>query len=116
MKEETLLYRLLGTNDINFIIACLIFAFIGVIVHLLLNVLVRGENTGNFSFKKLWYENKERLLASNLLNVLLILLTIRFSSQVLHFDINEFIAFFIGLGSDSLSRIYKKLLQKYLPS
>ena len=106
--KQTLLERLLGTNDTTYIIATLFFAMIGVAIGLLIHFDDRNKtdptNPTKFSFTFLVKDNWRRIL----LNFLLILVTIRFCQQITGVQLNEFVALLIGVSYDRLSGFLQK--------
>lgn len=102
MQKATLMERLFGTVDISYAVSILAFALIGVAISLLIHSTNRDKkksDTPKFSFKILIKDNWKRIL----LNVLLILVTIRFCKQITGLQLNEFIALLIGISFDKLS-------------
>lgn len=106
MKNEIIVF-LIGNNTLSFLIAGVIFAIIGAIVSLLIDVVKREPNSPNspvnFSFRHLIKDNYKKFF----LSLLLILLSIRFCKEIFNIEPNMFICFIIGLISDQLALIVK---------
>lgn len=99
-----MLQHILGTTDISFFIACVIYAIVGAALSLLAHSLSRDKtditNPPKFNLLFLLWDNKKRIL----FNFLLILITIRFSKQITGMQTNEFVSLLIGFGYDRLGK------------
>ena len=98
-----LLNHLLGPQDIWSFIACLLFALVGITISLLIHATNRYKESEKspykFSFSFLIKDNWQRIL----LNILLILMTIRFCKEITGLDLNMFVALLIGMAYDKLA-------------
>lgn len=103
MRKTTLIERILGTTDVSYMIAIFVFAMIGVAISLLIHSTNRNPDSftspRKFSLSYLIKDNWKRIL----LNILLILVTIRFSEEIIGVQLNEFVALLIGVSFDKLS-------------
>lgn len=103
MEKVTFLERMLGTNDVPFLAAVLAFALIGVVISLLIHASNRRPESytspRRFSFLYLIQDNWKRIL----LDVLLVLVTVRFSQEVIGLKLTEFTALMIGESFDKIA-------------
>lgn len=107
MNKISLIERILGTTDISYIIATLFFALVGVAISLLRHATDRDKGMvikSKFSLSYLIVDNWRRIA----LNVLLILVTIRFCQQITGLQLNEFVALLIGVFYDQLGEMLQK--------
>lgn len=99
---NNLFQHLLGTGDIAKFIACVFFALLGTVISLLVHATNRDKNSTKtpykFSFVFLIADNWQRIL----LNLLLILVTIRFCKEVTGIDLNMFVSLCIGISYDKI--------------
>lgn len=103
---EIFIHDILGIDPLLFL-SYVFWAGIGVFLSLLLHATQRStvNNTQTaFNWKLLFFNNYKRLLIS----FILILVTIRFSKQLIGLDQNSFSAFVIGLCSDYLGKIIQQ--------
>lgn len=105
MKE--FITAVLGTDSIIAFITLAFFAFVGVMLSLLMQTTKRDPTSVNtpfeFSWKFLMSDNAKRFLAG----VILIYLALRFTPELFGIKINEFWAFGIGFGSDKIAEFVK---------
>jgi hypothetical protein len=104
---NTIFQHLLGTNDIPKFIACVFFAMIGTVISLLVHATNRDKNSMKtpykFSFVFLIADNWQRIL----LNLLLILVTIRFCKEITGMELSMFVSLLIGVGYDKLGEFLR---------
>jgi len=97
----------LGTDSIVAFLGLAFFAFVGVLLSLLIQTTkrdVQSESTPfEFSWKFLMSDNVKRFLAG----LILIYVSLRFTPELFGVDINAFWAFVIGFGSDKIAEILK---------
>lgn len=83
------------------------FAIIGVFVSLLIQTTKRDVTSTNtpfgFSWSFLFSDNVKRLV----LSILLIYLALRFTPDIIGMQVNNFVAFSIGLSFDKLAQFVK---------
>ena len=103
MTLSTFTHHVLKMDPILFL-SYVFWAGIGVLLSLLLNANQRSVNNNNmqmaFCWKFLFTSNYKRILIS----FLLILVSIRFSKQLIGLEQNAFSSFVIGLCSDHLGK------------
>lgn len=99
---NTVFQHLLGTSDTAKFIACVLFALIGTVISLLVHATNRNKNSAKtpykFSFVFLIADNWQRIV----LNLLLILVTIRFCKEVTGLELNMFVSLLIGISYDKI--------------
>lgn len=104
---NNLFTHLLGTTDIAKFVACVLFALVGVVISLLVHATNRDKNSMktpyHFSFTFLIADNWQRIL----LNLLLILVTIRFCKEITGMELNMFVSLIIGVGFDKLAEFLR---------
>lgn len=92
-----------GTTDISKFSACVFFALVGVVISLLIHSTNRDKDSMRTPFKFRWSvlidDNSQRIL----LNLLLILVTLRFCKELTGLDLNMFVSLTIGVMYDKLS-------------
>jgi hypothetical protein len=105
--KQAILNQLLGPGEPSFFIAGFIFAMVGVLISLLISSSKRdisNPNTpNNFSWSYLIIDNGKRIL----LALLLILITLRFSNELIGANLTMWGALLIGLGWDRLAAYLK---------
>lgn len=105
--ENELLKLIFGEGSTSQIIATYIFAFIGAIYSLSLNVKGRDKESENspyhFSWSFLWSDNLKRIVAS----VISIFICLRFAKEIFGVDITMYFALIIGFSLDKLSQYIK---------
>lgn len=103
MEKVTFLERVTGTNDFPFLAAVLVFALTGVVISLLIHASNRKPDSytspRKFSFGYLIRDNWKRVL----LDILLVLVTIRFSQEITGLKLSEFTALLIGISFDKIA-------------
>jgi len=107
---EIFIHDILKIDPLLFL-SYMFWAGVGVFLSLLLHATQRNtvNNTqAAFNWKFLFFNNRKRLLVS----FILILVTIRFSKQLIGLDQNSFSAFIIGLCSDYLGKIVQQKMSK----
>jgi len=96
-----------GTGPTEFLIAALVWAYVGAFVMMLINTTKRdpASPTSPFCFKWSYFfsDNSKRILA----NVILIFIAVRFSSEFLGAKLTMYVALIIGLGFDRLVQLAK---------
>lgn len=105
---EVFLQDILGMDPLLFL-SYMFWAGIGVLLSLLFHATQRNtvNNTQvTFNWKFLFFNNYKRLLIS----FILILISIRFSKELISLDQNSFSAFIIGLCSDHIGKIIQQKL------
>lgn len=94
--------HILGTGDITKFIACVFFALVGTVISLLVHASNRNKNSTKtpykFSFVFLIADNWQRIM----LNLLLILVTIRFCKEITGLELNMFVSLLIGISYDKI--------------
>lgn len=107
MKKD-ILNQLLGPGEPAFFIAGFIFAMFGVVISLLFSSSKRDqanpETPEKFSWLYLIYDNGKRIL----LAFLLIIVTLRFSNELIGANLTMWGALLIGLGWDRLAAYLKE--------
>lgn len=100
--------HILGGIDPGLFLASTLFAFIGVLVTLLVGATLRKVDSQwspkDFSWGYLIYDNAKRIL----LNVLLIFVTLRFMPELTGWDLSVWKGFVVGVGYDGLLLIVKQ--------
>jgi hypothetical protein len=98
---------LLGDLEPQNFIAMLFFALIGVAISILVHSTNRDPGSKRspyrFTLSFILRDNGQRIL----LNALLIVVVIRFSKEILGFEIKPFIALLIGISFDKLSELLR---------
>jgi len=98
---------LLGGITPQHFLAMLIFSLLGVMISLLVHSTNRDPNAMRTPYKfNLWFlihDNIQRVA----LNILLIVVAIRFSKEILGFEIKPFVALLIGVSFDKLSELLR---------
>lgn len=106
MKKD-IIAQLLGPGEPSFFIAGFIFAMIGVLVSLLMSASKRDQSNpatpNDFSWNYLLWDNARRIL----LAFLLILVTLRFSNELIGANLTMWGSFLIGFGWDRLASYLK---------
>lgn len=109
----------LGNQSMASFFGNLVLAIIGIVLMMSFDANSRNASSPNtpndFSIKFLLRDNALRLFGSFALSCLIVSVAIRFCNEMLHVQLNPFIAFVIGLSSDYLSTIIKNL-SRSLPS
>lgn len=99
---------ILGDIEPGLYLACLLFALVGVLITLLVGSTMRDPNSKysplKFSWRYLLYDNAKRIL----LNLLLIMVSLRFMTELTGWELSVWKAFIIGIGYDSLLLIVKQ--------
>lgn len=107
MKKD-IISQLLGSGDLGFYIAALIFSMVGVVISLLISSSKRDQTNpstpNDFSWGYLILDNAKRIL----LALLLILVTLRFSTELIGANLTMWGALLIGLGWDRLAAYLKE--------
>lgn len=117
MKQEVIAY-LLGPGEPSYFIAAIIYSLVGVLISLLISSAKRDQSNpttpDNFSWSYLLWDNAKRIL----LSFLLIVVTLRFSRELIGADITMYLAFLIGLAYDRLADHWKSkgLFDKKIPT
>lgn len=105
MKE--FIISVLGTDSVSGFMTLAFFAFIGVILSLLLQTTKRDPNSPHtpfeFSWKFLMSDNSKRFLAG----LIMIYVSLRFTPELFGVTINAFWAFGIGFCSDKIAEFIK---------
>lgn len=103
MEKVTFLERMLGTNDVSFLAAVLLFALVGVVISLLIHASNRNPDSytspRKFNFWYLIRDNWKRIL----LDVLLVLVTVRFSQDLVGLKLTELTGLLIGVSYDKIA-------------
>lgn len=99
---------ILGGIDPGLFMASLLFALIGVLITLLVGSTMREPNSKTsptkFSWTYLLYDNAKRIF----LNLLLILVSLRFMTELTGWELSVWKGFIIGISYDSLLLIVKQ--------
>lgn len=94
--------HILGGIDPSLFFACFLFALTGVMIMLLVGTTLRQTTSSGspteFSWKYLLWDNLKRIV----LNVLLILATLRFMPEITGWELSAWKGFVVGLGYDGL--------------
>lgn len=105
---------ILGDITMNFFLAMLLFAVIGVIVNLVSDVHRRDKPSPHspkkWSFKYWWADNWKRLAATTILLPVSLLMT----TELFGVELTKGVAFGIGFGADHLVEIAKRKKMKLL--
>lgn len=100
---EKFISLLLGTNDLPTYLAALFFAFLGVLIVLLINAQKRDKHSANtpykFSISFLFWDNIREIM----LGFLLILLALRFSIEYAGEELTMYYALGVGFGLQKIS-------------
>ncbi len=108
------LQHLLGTMDVPYFFALVFFAMTGAVISLLIHASNRNKESMNtpyrFNFWFLIRDNWQRVI----LNLILIVVTIRFCTEITGYKITEFVALLIGVFYDKLGEFLrnKNILDK----
>ena len=117
MKE--FLTQALGGQSISQFAVVIFFALLGIFLRLIYHASQRNQispNTPiNFNWLFLLKNNALRLFSSNALSLLLVLITLRFSDDILHVALSPFVSLIIGFGSDTLAEKFKESARQILP-
>lgn len=108
MTLATFIHYVLEMDPLLFL-SFVFWASVGVLLCLLLNANQRSTVNNmqtRFNWKCLLFYNRKRILIS----FIMILVTIRFSKQLIGLDQNSFSAFIIGFGSDHLGKFIQNKL------
>lgn len=107
--------RILGSSDHGLLAASFIYAIIGHCIVLLLGTTLRDPSSLNspkdFSLKYLIYDNFKRIATV----VLLIVVSLRFSPDLLGRQLNEFTGFLVGIGLDGVALLLKQKTKIFDP-
>jgi hypothetical protein len=104
----------LGTTDLNLFLSSLLFGFIGILIMVLIDLSGRNPNTNYSPVKFSWvYFLKDNVIRF-ILNVILVLVTIRFLPELLSKPINQFSALLVGIGADKLAAMVKRKKEDFL--
>lgn len=99
---------ILGDIDPALFVACLFFAFLGVMIVLLAGTKLRDPNSGaspsKFSWKYLWNDNLKRII----LNIVCVVITLRFMPEITGWDLSVFKGLCIGLAWDGIFLLIKQ--------
>lgn len=104
--KQTFLEQLMGPGDPGTFLAAIVFALVGVIISLLYSSSKRDtakDSATNFSWSYLLLDNIRRVV----LSILLILVTLRFSREILGADLTMYLALLVGIGFDRLGAILR---------
>ncbi len=118
---EQIIGHLLGPIDPAHFIAAFIYAMLGIIMSLLYSAANRDQSKETtpdyFSWKYLLSNNFIRIVFSVMFTMLAVVVTLRFTPEILGLNLNMFVAFSIGLSFDRLSSVMKDkgLFDKKLP-
>lgn len=108
---QTVKEYLLGGLETNLFIACILFAGIGIVLALTVQVLFRNKYSENTPAK--W--STKFLIADNwrkaLMTIILVYISIVFSYQLFQVEITTWFAFLIGFGYDSILKVIKNKKQ-----
>lgn len=122
MQQKSFLQLITGTNDFGYFLACLFFAVLGAILVMFLGAK-KGKKKASYSPAKLdweyfWNDNTKRIAGTSIL----IFISIRFMPYFYNYlgisgfigdELNDeaklAVSFLLGLGSDKLSALFKKL-------
>lgn len=115
MDTHRLVQLLLGTDDLALVVAGLIYAMFGLCLSLAVQALNRDISSPrtpiNFSGKFLLSDNVKRLFIS----IGFIIVSMRFSQELLGLQVTVYISFGIGYGADKLSQMFKKKNDVFIP-
>lgn len=99
---------ILGDIEPALFIAASLFAFIGILIVLLLGTKLRDPNSGTspegFSWKYLFSDNAKRIFAS----VLCTLVVLRFMPEILGVKLSAWMGFVVGTFWDGIALIIKQ--------
>ncbi len=113
---QNFIQNVLGATDVATYVNSLFFAFVGVIFSLLLEVVNRDPNSPSspicFSMSYLMSDNFKRLMASFFVNVIAVLLAIRFTPELIGVQLSPIVALGIGVGFDKLVNTIRTYLSK----
>ena len=116
MEEKTFLDWIIGNMPVAKFLAALVFALIGIAISTLIDVVTRRKDNGKsptkFKFSFLVYDNKQKFITSIVLNILLVLVFIRFTNEFINVELSMFIALLIGASIDNLLVYFKKIRKK----
>lgn len=105
--KQSFLENLLGPGDPGMFMAAVVYALVGIVISLLHDSARRDQNNlstpDNFSWGFLILDNLKRIL----LSLLLVLVTLRFSREILGADLTMYLALLIGIGFDKLAEKWK---------
>jgi hypothetical protein len=113
------LTQVLGGQSVPQFAVAIFFALLGIVLRLLYHATQRNQASPRtpieFQFLFLIKDNALRLFSSNALSLLLVLITLRFANEILHVDLNPFVALIIGFGSDTLAEKFKEASRQIMP-
>lgn len=105
--KKTFLENLFGPGDPGMFLAALVYAMVGVTISLLYDSSKRDQNKvstpNDFSWGYLLIDNIKRIV----LSVLLVVVSLRFSRELLGADLTMYLALLIGIGFDRLGLLLK---------
>lgn len=113
--------HLMGPTDPAYFMAAFIAAMVGIVMSLLYSAANRDQSKEStpdyFSWKYLLSNNFLRIVFSVMFTILAVIVTLRFTPEILGVELNMFIALGIGLSFDRLSSVMKDkgLFNKKLP-
>jgi hypothetical protein len=104
---DKLVTEILGQSTPLHFFVLFVWAMVGVIISLLIHATNRDvastRTPVKFNFLFLLKDNAGRVV----LNLLLIIVTLRFCKEITGFDINQFVAFCIGICYDKLAELLR---------
>lgn len=105
--KQSFLENLLGPGDPGMFLAAMVYALVGVIISLLYDSAKRDQNKlstpNDFSWGYMLIDNLKRIA----LSVLLVVVSLRFSREILGADLTMYLALLIGIGFDRLGLLLK---------
>ena len=114
-ENKSIYYYFYGDLPINFVIACYIAAFAGILLVLLLGTNLRdplsATSPTKWSWKYLLSDNNKRIMAS----VLATVLSITFFKEVFNREITVFGSLGIGTGWDGIALFLKQKTKIFDP-
>lgn len=106
MKQQ-FLQNFLGTTDVAYFTSALVFALLGALISLLIQTSNRDKNSMRTPYKFSWgfmiADNWQRVL----LNILLILITVRFCQELTGKKLSLFVALTIGITYDKILELLR---------
>lgn len=107
METSKILYHLLGTNDYALVLIGFVYAMIGVALSLLIHSTKRDPNKQNSPIKFSWNFFLKDNLIRIITGLILIMIFMRFTTELIGKEPTVYSAFLIGFMSDKLIEILK---------
>lgn len=104
--------NLTGDLSVGKFLAAFVFSLVGVALSLLYGTTKRDPNSNRtplcFSWDFFWSDNMKRILKSAATTILTVFVSLRFTKELLGFELSMVIAFLIGLCLDRIAEVLKQ--------